>query len=117
MLEPDAAAAPAEPADRGAPRNRSRRARGWTARRRAAGSNEAPRRRGLGLQVAATVVGGAGLGLAAAAYLLVTSDSSGASLEHRFVAASATPTQQLHLRTREAPVELMAVTVSHKPTP
>ena len=78
----------------------SRRARGSVFSWRASESKGPARRRVPGLQTALMVVGGAGVGLAAAVL---------------FFALDGTPAKRLHLRAREAPVDLMAVAVSPKP--
>ncbi|HXQ17846.1 MAG TPA: hypothetical protein VN814_24770 [Caulobacteraceae bacterium] len=75
-------------------------------------------RRASRLRTALVVVGGgAGLGIAVAACLLVLSGSIGAPLERQVVAANGSAAKPSHLRTRQAPVELMTVTVSPKPAP
>jgi hypothetical protein len=75
-------------------------------------------RRASRLRTALMVAGGgAGLGMAVAACLLVLSGSLGAPLERQVVAANGPAAKPSHLRTREAPVELMTVTVARKPAP
>jgi hypothetical protein len=62
------------------------------------------------------VGGGAGLGMAVAACLLVLTGSIGAPME-RQVAASGSAAKPSHLRVREAPVQFLTVTISPKPAP
>jgi hypothetical protein len=74
-------------------------------------------RRASRLRAALMVVGGgAGLGIAVAACLLVLTGSIGAPME-RQVAASGLAAKPSHLRVREAPVQFLTVTISPKPAP
>jgi hypothetical protein len=116
LAEPETVAVPAEAMGPVAARDRGRsrrRGKGLIFRRRAPRPDGPPRTRASGLTTAVMVVGGgAGLGAAAAALLLVATGSVGAPPDSHVVSVNATPAKAMHLRTRQAPVEVMTVTVS-----